>query len=555
MTAKAKTKISSPGSDPCSDAELEVLRTLWAHPGVPLVRSKIHKLMIHERRPTLGRVGQILSSFDEAGLLEKTIGKAQGAPRASFYRLSEKGRQKARELGFVQKEAIHFPVTEKQLATNLSLENLCRTRSPGRILTVYGFRGGLGRTTTTAFVARGLAEKLTGTAKPLLAIDLNLTAPSLDRFLQAEKPKPTRGLAGLLVDYHLHTKSKRPLWLRAALHDNRYVVRTFRDQPLFFLPSGFSDRDDLTTSECAEALTLLHQALEAHQAKPSAPGEDFLSELRRALLDSFEQTVIDCESGRSLGGWIATQVLAEELLICAQHEDPSPPTRDGIRAVLANFLDRQRRATDRGRFVALLRTERSLDSEEIVEWARINLVHGSAETPDPETAAKHCPVLPIESDPRLQTLKPLRDAKTRLDPHNFWTPRTAHFEHVICWLRGEPSEPEFPPAGELLGLEAFLNPSMSESGRGILWNQILQWEFPELVHWIDLYFRTRSEKSKRSESDQVALDDKALGHLKKSLEKKFEAFMSVLDQPAPSETSNPSQLESRPDGEESTLEI
>ena len=532
MATDARNRTHRSGEVPHSDAELEVLRTLWAHPGCHLVRSKIHRLMIQERRPTLGRVGQILSSFDEAGLVEKTIGKAQGSKNASFYRLSEKGRRRAKELGLAQREMLHFPVTEKQLAENLSLENLSRTRAPGRILTVYGFRGGLGRTTTTAFIARGLAERLVDTSGRLLAIDLNLTAPSLDRFLQSETPTSSRGFAGLLIDYHLRPKAKRALWLRAALQDERYTARTFRDQPLYFLPSGFSERDDLTVSERAEAMTLLNQALEAHQGRPTEPGEDFLSELREALLDTFTKTVIDCESGRSLGGWIATQVLAEELLICTQFEDPSPPTRDGNRAVLANFLEGQRRAVDRGRFAVLLRTDRSLGPTEIVEWASQNLVHGSAEIPDPEAAANHCAVLPIESDPRLQTLKPLREAGARPDPHSFWTPRSAHFEHVICWLRGKPAEFERPTAGELLGLQAFLRPEMSVCGREILWNQIDRWEFPEFVRWVALYFQTTDGTLRRPYSYPEPLDHRAFRRLKLDLREKFETFLKLVESAA-----------------------
>lgn len=541
----ASSRAPTVARDPRSPAELEVLRTLWAHPGAPLVRSQIHKNMVQERRPTLGRVGQILSGFHKAGLVVRSTGPSQGSKSASFYELSEKGRQCARFLGLVQKETLHFPVSDQQLANCLNLDNLCRARDPGRILAVYGYQGGLGRTLITAFVAYGLAKQQEPD-KPLLAIDLNLTAPNLDRFLQAEDPRPVRGLAGLLVDFHLRPRPKRALWLRCALRDPAYVIRTFSDEQLYFLPSGFSDREDLSASERAEALTLLNSALEIHLSGPSGPGEDFLAELRRALLEVYDRTVVDCESGRSLGGWIATQMLADELLLCAQYEEPPSPTRstplpaaslatrDGLRAILANFLAcREKRSQSGGRFVVLLRAEESLEPASIVDWAATNLVHGPTPVLDPAEAFGYCPVVPIMSDRRLQILKPLRQDAEKDTHHSFWTPRLAHFEHLIHWLRNDRARTMPSPPAEMQALSRFLDPAFSKEGREILWNQIASWKLPELMQWVDRYFQQNPLDHSASGAIDNPPDPSDLLKLRKRLQERFEEFLQLLGDPDP----------------------
>ena len=82
--------------------EQEILRVLWASVE-HLVRGEILKRLPQKRRPSPGRVGQILSALHIEGLLDRDIGKAQGSSKASYYALSPKGRLECQKLGFANK--------------------------------------------------------------------------------------------------------------------------------------------------------------------------------------------------------------------------------------------------------------------------------------------------------------------------------------------------------------------------------------------------------------------------------------------------------------------
>jgi len=86
-------------ADHRSATEREVLRVLLESRREYLRRRDIHKRIVPEIRPTLGRVGQILADLYHSGLLKRIHSRAQGNPNASFYALSSRGLDVCQILG------------------------------------------------------------------------------------------------------------------------------------------------------------------------------------------------------------------------------------------------------------------------------------------------------------------------------------------------------------------------------------------------------------------------------------------------------------------------
>jgi hypothetical protein len=210
-------------------------------------------------RPTLGRVGQILTSLYKGGLLARQQRRVQGSRKAAIYALNARGRERCQELGFKGEELLLFGVSPEELKSSLRIERL--SVLPGessRILSFCAYRGGIGRSTLVAFLAKGLAEEL-GAQKSVIAVDLDLQSTGLDDLFLQDAQTSCRGRCGLLVDFRRQDPRKRALWLRCSLGDSDYVARPHGDQPnLFYLPSGFGPSNTaVTSSEQAEALNSL----------------------------------------------------------------------------------------------------------------------------------------------------------------------------------------------------------------------------------------------------------------------------------------------------------
>src|SRR3954453_14885580 len=73
------------------------------------------------------------------------------------------------------------------------------TSRAGQVITFYSYKGGTGRSMALANVACLLASRavLDG-AKPVLAIDWDLEAPGLDRYLERLMSAPARDHPGLI---------------------------------------------------------------------------------------------------------------------------------------------------------------------------------------------------------------------------------------------------------------------------------------------------------------------------------------------------------------------
>ncbi len=351
-----------------------MLRALWGADGEELVRSEVRRRMPHAHRKSLGRVGQILAALYEDGFLIRVQKKAQGSREASFYALSESGKKLCRQLDFQRDEQLLLDAPVELLHAQLSRERLSRLPSTtGQIVTAYSYRGRLGQTTLVAHLARGFAEHLAD-GRALLAIDLDLQAPGLDALAPQGNVGQSRGLGGLIVDFERLPPNKRALWLRAALKDPRYVISASNDLPnLFYLPNGLgSSHTGLTASERAEALSLLRaEAMAAgRSSRESLEGEslNFFAVLREAIREVFARAVVDSQTRKSLGAWLATQCLADELVLCVDYDDTSKTTITGLQSVLANFLARFTVGTNEGGILFLFRLAEQKKRHHFNRW-------------------------------------------------------------------------------------------------------------------------------------------------------------------------------------------
>ncbi len=451
----------------------EVLRVLWAAEGEYLVRSRIHKSMPRSRRPTLGRVGQILTELHRDGLLDRRMQSAQGARKAGFYSLSEKGQEVCRRLGFERDEQILFHATDEMLHSCLTRERLARhSESPGRIVAAYGYSGGLGRSTLIAHVAKGLAES--HEIGEVLAIDLDLSSSGLDAFFAPAGLKGCRGLGGLLLGFERQEPRKRDLWLRGALNKQEFVLRSRGVPGLKYMPSGLSPGQDvLSPTERAEALILLHR--EAGLAAPGARGASrlntlgFFNHLRAVLLENFSRTLLDPQSGRTLGAWVATQILAEDLILCVRVADTTSATVAGLRAVLANFLHQHLETRASGSVTFLFRLTEPWTKKNLYRWIDLNLAQEPGSTEPMQYQAEQ-----LFYDARLA------------EPSRRWANTQFYKSLVARWTQGSA---QASPPPQLQALKALLDPSKDRWERSIAAGILENAPCQELARWIDWHER------------------------------------------------------------------
>lgn len=455
--------------------EREILRALWGT-REELVRSEIHRRLPHSHRPTLGRVGQILAALHEDGLLVRVKKRAQGSPTAGFYVLSDTGRELCRDLGFKRAEELLFDAPEEMLRANLTQKRLSELpSSPARIITAYSLRGGIGQTTLAAHVTRGLAEQLSG-GQAVLAVDLDLEAPGLDALAPRGNLEQCRGLGGLVLDFERRPPTKRALWLRGALNDPSYVVKASDDLPnLFYLPNGLSSsQTGLSSSERAEAMALLRT--EAALTRRSAPdtsehrSPSFFLALHEALLSTFVRTVIDSQTKNSLGAWIATQCLADQLALCIDSKDTSRATLAGLRSVLANFLGRYEEAETAGSVLFLFRSSEPRTRQDLARWIDDNILVVRPEIPG-------TPDYPVDHLPYNVRLEGPYDSRN-----------TYFYKHIVANLgRGATASNQLQPP-ELTMLLTALDPSASPNIRSIAagsLSKIPLHGFVRLIQWYE----------------------------------------------------------------------
>ncbi len=457
--------------------EREVLRVLWASPE-PVVRSQIHRQLPVEKRPTLGRIGQILSALHKSRLLNKSVAKAQGAKRAGFYSLSKRGREVCLELGFEHREQALFTVPHEVMRTCLTRQRLSQQpTTAARITSILGYRGGLGRTTLVAHLGKGLVEAIEG-EEDILLVDLDLRAPGLSDYLQSPGLASCRGLGGLLFDSERVEARKRPLWLRSALSKPKYVVRPLPNLPrLVYLPSGLGPgQHGLSSTERFEALNLLRAEAgleDVAKQQAGANSTNFLRELRDALLDKFSRIVIDTDSGHGMGAWIATNFLADQMVVCAQVAETDFSTLTGLRSVLATFLNREQ-AEASSSILFLFRLAEPTAQDDLDLWIEEHLVMKGGDPVNP--ASYRAEQLP--DDARLARRK------------DRWT-NTYSYRHLIARLDPKLSSPPglTPPPPELQALMTVLDSGAEAFHRSIAAGILENAPLHELSRGVEWYVR------------------------------------------------------------------
>lgn len=332
-----------------SALEREICRVLYAERESYLHRGDIHRRLRLTNTPTPSRVGQILRSFSDEGLLKRTTGPAQGNPRTTFYALSPKGLALCRRLGLDRRERLLFNFGRASWEPYLRAEHLLLKpssflREVSRIVTFYSYRGGVGRSSLLAQACGQIVSKAhRGRSGRILVADLDLEAPGLDPYFAPEGTGQCRGLCGLIHDYLQISENQRSAWLRENLENSDYVLRPSRGEKaeLYFLPTGLVPGiGDESTAEAAGAMERLRHETVAWAATSDwstnvVPG--FLTDFRAALRKRFELTLCDARAGLGFASFLATQVLADQIVVCvpSSHADI-----EGTRMVLGNYLRR-----------------------------------------------------------------------------------------------------------------------------------------------------------------------------------------------------------------------
>ncbi|MCP3961825.1 MAG: hypothetical protein GY719_28620 [bacterium] len=388
-------------------------------------------------------MGQILAALYDENLLDRKIGKAQGSNAAGYYSLSSAGRSLCHDLGFAHQTL--FAADPGTLKTHLTRQRLsAATGQSGRIVAAWGIRGGLGRTTLVAQIAKGLAGQLTADDQRLLAVDLDFASPDLDGFFAPSDQPRCRGLGGLLMDFQRCEPRRRAFFLVRSLGDPKYVVPVESTLRLSYLPSGLGPgHQALSASERAEALASLRHEAERYAAARNgsgdlstaadngtsgAKGPRFLEALRDAMATRFERVVIDAQQGHSLGAWIATQALADELVLCLDDGESSEWSIDAVRAILARFLSQTAGEATRGAVKFLFRLRAPTTLEDLDRWIDRHVVMEEARATDKVTYG--CEQIPYNAG--------LEDKK--------YSGRSTHFyRHLIAKLEPDSPDCEFCP--------------------------------------------------------------------------------------------------------------
>jgi len=464
-------------------AEREILRVLWNSPDEHLVRSEIHRRMSQAHQPTLGRVGQLLTELKTAELVVFKMMKAQGSRQAAFYQLSARGLELCRDLGFERWDETLFPISEDEQRTVLTRERLMyRPEEPGRIVALYGYRGGIGRTTAAAYVAKGMAERLE--QKSVLVVDLDISAPGLEKFFHP--PEGCRGLAGLILDYQRKGTHKRELWLRGAVGSEEYVHRPFPETTnLAFMPNGFGPGSStLTPTERAEAIALL-------TAGTTQDGASFLAQFRAALQVRHGKTLVDSQPGRGLSPWIATQALADALVLCLRESDTDASSLGGLRAVLASFLTRH----DGARVTFLFQVWKPTNRAELNRWIDRHFVTDLSKASD---LPNYEPEV-ILHDPRLLSLS---DDWGSIRTYDSLVARLAGFDASALPLAS--------PSLELLMM--VLDPKKSSYWRDLAAGALTNMRLEELARALEFYEADPSVHRDTDELGHKLIDNVLRGH-------------------------------------------
>ena len=193
------------------------------------------------------------------------------------------------------------------------------------IYAFYSYKGGVGRTFIMAHCAIGMAAARLKDKIPVLAIDMDLEAPGLSRYLPPETmEEPTTGFAGLLLDYVRSGRNKE--WLVQHLNDPCYRQKVDGSDNLFVIPAGIGPNSGGNFSEVIACFR--------DELSRAEDDQGFFPDLKDALEDAYAYVLIDSRTGLSDPAYASTMLLADSVICCVRL---NAENLNGIRLVLGNM--------------------------------------------------------------------------------------------------------------------------------------------------------------------------------------------------------------------------
>jgi hypothetical protein len=213
-----------------------------------------------------------------------------------------------------------------------------RSKSGGRILTFYSYKGGTGRSMALANVAWVLASN----GRRVLAIDWDLEAPGLHRyfapFLVDKDLTASEGMIDFVIDFALEAMTPeagdaKPDWYEAHANILRYAASLDWDfgngGTLDFIPAG---RQGLTYSTRVNSFNW-------QNFYDRLGGGVFLEATKRRMRAEYDYVLIDSRTGVSDTSGICTVQMPDTLVVCYTLNNQSI---EGAAAVAESVYEQRR---------------------------------------------------------------------------------------------------------------------------------------------------------------------------------------------------------------------
>lgn len=320
-----------------------ILKVLLANKEEYLRRAEILEAMekiVPPPHPEPSRVSQILAELYNERLLMRIQGSAQGNAQTSFFTLSRQGLEVCQRLGLAEPPRLFEPDSTKWQhllnPSRLGAGSNEKEREE-RIAVFYRPRPGLGCSLALAQCSRLLAAQVRSLSPSrVLVMDLEGEESSLQDHFGAQS-RNCRGLAGMLEDYQEQTKEKRKDWLAQAIFSDKYTCKP-RSEPeldnLIYLPPFQRKSGSDLFHLYSELIRDIRREVESQPRQlsgaPKFPETGFFGDLRTALREQCAKTLVQAPSGLGPGAYLATVLLAEELILFLH---PSDPKRKNIKVV------------------------------------------------------------------------------------------------------------------------------------------------------------------------------------------------------------------------------
>jgi len=205
------------------------------------------------------------------------------------------------------------------------------------IYAFYSYKGGVGRTLVMAHCAIAMAKSRREQGYRVLAMDLDLEAPGLARYISPRAETGAGGFARLLADYR--AQGRRRSWLEEHILDTAYIGQLEGANNLYVMPTGVEPGAEMRYATVAEMLrdelTIAAAAQsEGGQARPGG----FFGDLRDLLSARFQYVLVDSRTGLSDPAYVSTIHLADCIVCCVRLNEGNIR---GTRLVIGNALKRK----------------------------------------------------------------------------------------------------------------------------------------------------------------------------------------------------------------------